>query len=81
MIADLIRAKSICSLLKYSIQPYNKQFIDLACSVFTVKHQTSFLITEVNNLLLFIFYNMPYRNSNILRRFDNGIYYRYFATC
>ena len=37
-IADLIRAKSICS---DSVQPYNKPIIDLACSVCTVKYQTS----------------------------------------
>ncbi len=37
-IADLIRAKSICS---NSVQPYNKPIIDLACSVCTVKYQTS----------------------------------------
>jgi hypothetical protein len=41
-IADLIRAKSICSQpLIDSVQPYNKPIIDLACSVCTVKYQTS----------------------------------------
>ena len=39
-IADLIRAKSII-MLTDSVQPYNKPIIDLACSVCTVKYQTS----------------------------------------
>jgi hypothetical protein len=39
-IADLIRAKSI-HMLTDSVQPYNKPIIDLACSVCTVKYQTS----------------------------------------
>ncbi len=37
-IADLMRAKTICS---DSVQPYNKPTIDLAGSVYTVKYQTS----------------------------------------
>jgi hypothetical protein len=37
-IADLIRAKH---MLTDSVQPYNKPIIDLACSVCTVKYQTS----------------------------------------
>jgi hypothetical protein len=41
-IADLIRAKSICSQThNITVQPYNKPIIDLACSVCTVKYQTS----------------------------------------
>jgi hypothetical protein len=39
-IADLIRAKSICSQT-HAVQPYNKPIIDLACSAYTVKYQTS----------------------------------------
>ncbi len=39
-IADLIRAKSICSQTQF-MQPYNKPIIGLACSVCTVKDQTS----------------------------------------
>ncbi len=39
-IVDLIRAKSII-MLTDSVQPYNKLIIDLACSVCTVKSQTS----------------------------------------
>ncbi len=39
-IADLIRAKSICSQTQFS-HNYNKPIIDLACSVCTVKYQTS----------------------------------------
>ena len=39
MIADLIRAKSICSQTQLAI--YNKPIIDLACSVCTGKYQTS----------------------------------------
>ena len=39
-IAGLVRAKSICSHAD-SVQPYNKPIIDLACSVCTVKYQTS----------------------------------------
>jgi hypothetical protein len=38
-IADLIRAKK--HMLTDSVQPYNKPIIDLACSVCTVKYQTS----------------------------------------
>jgi hypothetical protein len=37
MIADLIRAKSICSQID-SVQPYNKPIIDLACSVLYFLH-------------------------------------------
>ena len=39
-IADLIRAKSVCSQTQ-PVQPYNKPIIDLACSVCAVKYQTS----------------------------------------
>jgi hypothetical protein len=39
-IADLIRAKSLCSQTQFS-HSYNKPIIDLACSVCTMKYQTS----------------------------------------
>jgi hypothetical protein len=39
-IADLIRAK-LKHMITDSVQPYNKPIIDLACSVCTVKYQTS----------------------------------------
>ncbi len=46
-IADLIRAKGL-HMLTDSIQPYNKPIIDLACSVCTVKYQTSLLRRSVH---------------------------------
>jgi hypothetical protein len=42
--ADLIRAKS---MLTDSVQPYNKPIIDLACSVCTVKYQTSVFCVDL----------------------------------
>jgi hypothetical protein len=45
-IADLIRAKSICSQTR-AVQPYNKPIIDLACSVCTVKYQTSIFCMDL----------------------------------
>jgi hypothetical protein len=50
-IADLIRAKSI--LLTDSVQPNNKPIIDLACSVCTVKYQTSVFCILKNLGLIF----------------------------
>jgi hypothetical protein len=48
-IADLIRAKSICST--DSVQPYNKPIIDLACSVCTVKYQTSVFCMDLGSFV------------------------------
>ncbi len=44
-IADLSREKH---MLTDSVQPYNKPIIDLACSVCTVKYQTSLLHRSVH---------------------------------
>jgi hypothetical protein len=33
-------SREMLNMLKYSIQPHNEQFSDLACSVCTVKYQT-----------------------------------------